>query len=277
MITLWPMGGAAMELKSTRFPDGTSQVWKLPPEVTGAGCVTIEWSFEEERELFDLLSLRKLLPAACLTLFVPFLPYSRQDKPVGNEATFNLEMFAEILNLAHFSEVRSMDTHNEARAAALIENFKNSPVGPWHEEVVLRAKPDYLVFPDDGARRRYQAGELAKLPRLICYKDRDQLTGKITGNSISFRDAAAITIQNADMGKIAKPGSRFLIIDDICDGGATFIGIAQKIRSQLPDARIDLAVTHGLFSRGRAVLHDAGIDRVYTYNLLIRNGDAKNV
>jgi ribose-phosphate pyrophosphokinase len=45
-------------------------------------------------------------------------------------------------------------------------------------------------------------------------------------------------------------GKKFLIIDDICDGGRTFIELVKAIQEQLPDAECYLCVTHGIFSAG---------------------------
>jgi len=40
------------------------------------------------------------------------------------------------------------------------------------------------------------------------------------------------------------------IVDDLCDGGATFIAAAKYLGEFLPDVKIDLIVMHGLFSKG---------------------------
>jgi ribose-phosphate pyrophosphokinase len=41
-----------------------------------------------------------------------------------------------------------------------------------------------------------------------------------------------------------------VIIDDICDGGATFLSIAEKINAK----HLTLIVTHGIFSKGFSAL-----------------------
>jgi ribose-phosphate pyrophosphokinase len=41
-------------------------------------------------------------------------------------------------------------------------------------------------------------------------------------------------------------GKNCVIIDDLCDGGGTFLAIA----SQIKPAHITLIVTHGIFSKG---------------------------
>jgi len=63
-----------------------------------------------------------------------------------------------------------------------------------------------------------------------CEKKRNLETGSLSGFVVP-----------QDLG-----GRPTLIIDDICDGGGTFMGIAQEVYA-LP---LGLYVTHGIFSRG---------------------------
>ncbi|RYF48025.1 MAG: phosphoribosyltransferase [Cytophagaceae bacterium] len=57
-------------------------------------------------------------------------------------------------------------------------------------------------------------------------------------------------------------GFESLIVDDICDGGGTFIGLAAELRKLNPE-RISLAVSHGIFSKGIDPLTN-WLDHVYT-------------
>ncbi len=45
------------------------------------------------------------------------------------------------------------------------------------------------------------------------------------------------------------PG-KYLVVDDICDGGGTFLGLADKFWKQTSISTLDLYVTHGIFSKG---------------------------
>ena len=56
----------------------------------------------------------------------------------------------------------------------------------------------------------------------------------------------------------------FIIIDDICDGGRTFIELAKEIRKQT-DKPIYLIVTHGIFSAGFEKLSDE-LDGIFCTN-----------
>jgi ribose-phosphate pyrophosphokinase len=237
----------------------------------------IDWRFEAEREILDLFSLRELLPTLPMALHVPYLPYARQDKAVGNHLSFNLQVFGDLVNQLGFTEVTAVDVHNPVRTHELITKFRNIEVDRIHRELIEDIQPDFIVFPDLGARNRYPQIRYDK--RLIFYKVRDQATGKITGHDFSYRDSYGITLQgksDATLSEVIEDGDSFLIIDDLCDGGATFISIAEKLHALKKDLDINLFVTHGLFSKGRKVLIDAGI-KLFTTNSLLRNADGFEV
>lgn len=247
------------QVKPTIFPDGTSQVWKLPADALepSRSTVSIEWFFEEERELIDLASLVKLAGLRSKILYLPYLPYARQDKEVSNATTFNFRVFGEMLNWLGFDQIRSVDAHNPELAAKLITGFWNVPPLNFHDSVIKKFKPSCLVFPDNGAWARY--GYHATI-NLIGHKERDPLTGAIISYSLIGSEEQTY-------------GNRFLIIDDICDGGRTFLEAAKQLKLMHgPDIKIGLAVTHGIFSQGRKVLEDAGIE-IFTTTSILKNKD----
>lgn len=268
MIKVTAESGISFELIPTIFPDGTSQVWKLPEWVFEFRVLEITWNFEAEREAIDLLSLRQLLPNHVIDLHIPYLPYARQDKMVSNTSTFNLSVLANLINSLKCREVTAVDVHNPIYTANLINNFKNVHVGAIHELVVSENKIDFVVFPDKGALIRY-GYSFPNRKIITCDKTRDQLTGAITGHKIEFASYEA---------RDGVP-HKFLIIDDLCDGGATFISVAQLLRRDLEGSvdSIDLYVTHGVFSKGKEHLLKNGINHVYTTNSLIKNGDGYKV
>ena len=61
----------------------------------------------------------------------------------------------------------------------------------------------------------------------------------------------------------AFAGRDCLIMDDICDGGGTFVLLAEYLLRH-GAASVGLAVTHGIFTKGIDILFDAGISRIYT-------------
>lgn len=255
-------------IEPTNFPDRTSQVWKLPEEFLTSNNVKVTWFFEYEREIIDIGSLRKLLKESAFKhLHIPFLPYSRQDKDVSNYNTFNLEVFADILNTYSFSLVTSVDVHNPQKTSELITNFSNIEIGNILYNLINELTPDLLVFPDKGAETRYKC----KLPKIIGSKYRDQMSGNLSEKYTFFEED-----YNSEI-KYLKPNQKLLIVDDICDGGRTFINLVNTLKRIQPDLEFNLFVTHGIFSKGKEVLFDAGIKNIYYTNSLLKNTDGFKV
>lgn len=250
----------------TIFPDGTSQVWKLEPHILKQPRYRITWNFEAEREIFDLHSLVALLRwgnpyHAQIQLHIPYLPYGRQDKTVSNDTTFNLCVFATLINNMGLDLVSSVDVHNPALTEKLINNFSNHGIEETHRKIISEIQPTFIVFPDKGAMSRYHTG-LSQIDTIFCDKIRDQSTGQILGTTLNMKG-------NRDF--ISR--DRLLIVDDICDGGATFIGVAKALREKNEYMQINLFVTHGIFSKGKQHLIQNGIDYIYTTNSLLQNKD----
>ena len=100
---------------------------------------------------------------------------------------------------------------------------------------------------DAGAEKRVWniAKEINAHDVILASKIRNVETGKIIHTSI-----------NGDV-----KGKTCIIIDDIIDGGATFIYLAQLLKKNGAN-KVYLIVSHGIFSKGLDVLKD--LDGIYT-------------
>ena len=58
---------------------------------------------------------------------------------------------------------------------------------------------------------------------------------------------------------------KILIVDDLCDGGATFIAEAKYLKKLFPDISLSLFVYHGIFSKGITILLEH-FDHIYCTN-----------
>jgi ribose-phosphate pyrophosphokinase len=234
----------------TIFPDKTSQVWKLPDFVfyDHYRSYTIVWDFENESELIHVLQLAKLIGVKtniAPNLFMPYLPYGRQDKTVSNETTFALRIFIEVLkNSRDFANISTLDAHNTTYCKLLgIQNIEPTEQIKFAIDAV---NPDYIVFPDKGASNR--GYNVQGLKTIVLDKVRNQLTGEIEGLKIPV----PLDITDA----------KLLIVDDLCDGGRTFIEATNLLKA-LDAKEVSLYTTHGLYSKGTKILFDAGIDRIF--------------
>jgi ribose-phosphate pyrophosphokinase len=228
-------------------------------------------------------ALHKLCGHLDTTLVLPYLPYARADRRFVEGDCHGLGTFGRIISYLGYNRVRTLDAHS-FRAAKNVANLENISARPF----ITRAMADIadrtghlpaLLLPDEGARR-YKFSEVVQ-----CTKRRNPTTGELSGFEVPEFER-----QDA------------LIVDDICDGGGTFIGLAQTIhegyydmcvceasgyphilypdghqgdcpiyRSRiLPKKRLSLYVTHGIFSRGFEELFRY-FDKIYTTNGLTQS------
>lgn len=258
--------GIEVPFSITSFPDGTSQVWKIDRNAFYAeGNNYILWLFESEAELIHVCQLAHLCYEdfeCSIDLVCPFLPYGRQDKEVGNQATFALKTFKEILYNAGITRIETFDAHSKSDMIYESDDVLKK-VKDFHRHVADMFVHDVICFPDKGAAERYKYSfSIDEFQHVFFDKVRDQSTGEIVGLKL---------VGNSDLS-----GKNILIVDDICDGGMTFIKVAEALKAFNPN-QIDLAVSHGLFSKGKQVLHDAGIKDIFTTNSLIRNPEGYKV
>jgi ribose-phosphate pyrophosphokinase len=93
----------------------------------------------------------------------------------------------------------------------------------------------------------------------VGHKKRDPQTGKLTIYPVSDPEHALPRSFCA------------MVVDDICDGGGTFIPMAKdilKLKGEFPEFKLGLYVTHALLSRGVEPLRDAGFNFIVTPNLM---------
>ncbi|HWA29061.1 MAG TPA: phosphoribosyltransferase family protein [Lacunisphaera sp.] len=174
---------------------------------------------------------------AGIDLVLPFVPGARQDRlnPRG-DFLFTVKSVAELLNSRGFNRITVLDPHSEV-TPALIDRCHVVSAADCIDPPV--GKYAAVVSPDAGAEKR--ASAVAKklgVPILHAWKLRDLTTGELTGFGM---EPTHLPLD-----------SLVLVVDDICDGGGTFIGLADELdRAGL---KAHLWVTHGIFSKGTAPL-----------------------
>ncbi len=239
------------------FPDNTTQVWKLPKEAIPAFVEVhkVEWNFSHESEFMQLAQLKTLLDrfGYKASLYLSYLPYGRQDKPVENTNTFALHTFATLLNSLKFEHITCLDPHSKV-AGELINNFTD--IYPYESltKVVTLTKPNTICFPDDGAYNKYTNKYFfSYIAKINAIKRRNQQTGVIEDTHITEHQLS-YNVKDRDI----------LLVDDLVDGGATFIALT-KLLKENGAKEVSLFVTHGIFSKGLKVLKDSGINRIFTH------------
>jgi ribose-phosphate pyrophosphokinase len=168
---------------------------------------------------------------------IPYFPYAREDKPVDGRVN-TLKGLCKILNLLG-CHVNTYDLHSYV-PEMLLNSVTNTP--QWQildryfkREVAALGPNTVIVAPDKGASAKAaRAAEIFGLPLVQGYKVRNTATGALSGFEVDDVDLT---------------GKTALVLDDICDGGGTFLGLAKKLREKGAETLI-LYVTHGLFTKG---------------------------
>lgn len=235
------------QIESFLFSDGTPHA-KIPKEVTN---VEVE-VFAPINNMSDLvllgvilnvLSTRQLLN---VRVILPYIPGSRQDRKTSVEEPFTLKVITDIINSYPYDELITFDNHSDV-STALLKNCYNMTNHSLVYSIVQHIKdPFVLVSPDAGALKKindlnsYLSKSLTNKPEeiVICTKHRDTANGQLSNVVAHIEDLEK---------KVC------VVVDDICDGGNTFIKIAEQLLKKNA-GKLILIVSHGIFSNGTSEL-----------------------
>lgn len=205
------------------------------------------------------------------TLVLPYLPYGRADRRFCEGDCHGLKVFGEMLNGLRFHRIRTLDVHSfraQKYVPNLVDISARGLIAKAFASISDMGHHPAILLPDEGAKRYAFDGAVE------CHKRRDEATGKLSGFEVPrFEQDSA------------------LIVDDICDGGGTFIGLAKEINkwdegasavaysthTPYPKAKkLYLYVTHGIFSKGLGQLLKH-FEKIYTTDSLYSRalGDPK--
>lgn len=249
-----------------KFPAGESGVsFSVPVQKTrlydgkpfGAD-ITLNW--ESNDDLINLALLvdavrRKYNNEVELSLTIPYFPYARQDRVCNPGESLSVKVIADIINAMGFARVYVIDPHSDVVGAVLnnmvqMDNFNNVQQATFR--LTKGGVEVALVSPDAGANKKvmgYAKQKPFPLKVIRADKTRDVSTGKITGT----------VVYSEHLGNV-----NLLVVDDICDGGGTFIPLAEELR-KITDGTVSLFVTHGIFTKGIDIVVDA-YDNVFVVN-----------
>ncbi|WBF79267.1 hypothetical protein IACHDJAJ_00028 [Aeromonas phage vB_AdhS_TS3] len=192
-------------------------------------------------------AVRELLGDINLILHLPYLPYARQDRTTEPGQAFSLKVFTKLLNTLPVDTVVINDCHSDV-GIALVDKVLNIP---WQMPEFVPVV-DALIAPDFGATKKVQkAAKEFKIEQVIqAGKMRNVKTGELSGPVI--------------FGNVC--GKDVLVMDDICDGGRTFLQLATALKEAGAN-NLYLHVTHGIFSYGaKEKLREAGYEVTATYD-----------
>lgn len=270
MISLY-INSRPVHLSFNQFSDtaeGCKIVGAVPVNPTVALIYCLRDSDEDTigNSLFNIAQLvdilRKMNPRIRINLFMPYLPYARQDRNMVSRDSFGMRVFANMLNSLMLDGVMVFDAHSDV-GPALINNCINIPQDKI-AEYILPGGYDGLVVPDAGAYKKTSAlSKTLQIPLVHMGKVRDVNTGAIT-ETVLLSDSVMVA------------GKRLVLVDDICDGGRTFIEAARVLKAA-GAGDLTLCVTHGIFANGLGGIHhkDVFSQIVTTDSIFFQKWDAE--
>ena len=246
--------------KVNQFPDGQQSLDIIDVDKINGSTVKIYTRIRSFRDLELIICANRILRnngVHAVVLYVPFFLGARSDRKFKQGGVnYIKEVIAPIINSQNFDTVLTLDPHSDVLEACLnnFEKISNSIIVKSALQDINK-EDVILISPDGGALKKiYDIAEEFDIPNVItASKHRDIKTGKITSTEVPLSDARYYK------------DSKFVIVDDICDGGRTFVELAKAIRVKVPDAKIYLVVTHGLFTSGFSELNEQ-FEKIYTTN-----------
>lgn len=264
--------GFAVKFESWVYPGGEVGV-RVPLDPSTPHYINIKARLRSANDILALLLLVDALKRADASLVlnelkIPYFPYARQDRVAIGGDPHSVKVMANLIDELGFRKIEATDPHSPAiencfnktyfsiakhstsRLKSVIVDIvsatlRNDLVKIGFDEISEGAIT--LIIPDEGASKRVKhwAG-LVKMSTASFVKQRDPETGKLAGFKLVDGNVE---------------GKKCIIVDDICDGGGTFLGIARILKEQEAE-EVYLYVTHGIFSAGYDALLSA-FDGIY--------------
>lgn len=209
------------------YPDGQPNI-RLKTEIDRKEGVDIACRVRNPNELFDLLMVADIVNRQSYVdkLVILYLMGGRTDRVLSFDQPFTLRIVADMINTIKAKNVEIIDPHSN-RTIDLINNSKsNKDVASYSN---LKVEGYVVAIPDEGAAKKHKAD-------IICSKVRDAATGKLSGFKI-------------DKVYCCTSGSNMILLDDLIDGGGTFLGICEKLK-ELNPSELALVVTHAIQEEG---------------------------
>lgn len=256
--------------ETSLFPNKETLAKDIEQHITGLSEVIVDYTFTGDSSLIELMFVRHRLASLSVKahLFIQYMPYSRMDRKIDGDL-FTLDSIVQYIAWLDFDSITIVEPHSDVtqnlftQAGVTISTVY--PTKEWLEEYVERelSDNDHVVFPDAGAKMRYDALDPSLTPNLLVYnKKRDPKTGQILSIDL-------------DHGSV-NDNSTCIIVDDLCSKGGTFMGVASDLKKR-GAKRIVLLVAHteDTVFDGNLLSEDSPIDELITSQSILTKSHPK--
>lgn len=253
---------SAIKFKISKFPDGQHSITLEPiPNYTDPIVIKSRLNNFMDLELIICANqaLKSMNSNKLVELYVPYFLGGRSDRKfVDGSVNYLKQVICPIINSQNFSKITIFDPHSDVLEACLnnYDKINNYKLIKWALTQIDNKDGaqtrTMLVSPDAGALKKvYDVAKFFKIRNVAtAAKVRDVITGDILRTDLPTMNLEGI--------------EQIVIVDDMADGGRTFIELAKEIKKQT-DKPIYLIVSHGIFSGGFEKLSDE-LDGIFCTN-----------
>ena len=243
LLDLTDISNSDISYKVSKYPDGQQSITIQPFDSTQKVQLSSRMnSFRDVELIICANQALKEMGAEKIELYVPYFIGARSDRKFGEGQTNYLKnVICPIINSQGFSKVIVLDPHSDVLEACLnnftkLNNFRLVQYALSNITHNIDSNIG-IVSPDAGAMKKIfeVAKEFGITNVTTASKARDMVTGNIIRTELPTMDLRDI--------------DHLIVIDDICDGGRTFIELAKAVK-EITDIPLHLIVTHGIFSAG---------------------------
>ena len=217
------------------FPDGEKHLQLT--KAVNKEPLKIVYRFANSDDVFifmQLVDILQRMEVSVSELYIPYLMTMRCDRVFSLDRPFSLKVLVNVINLMKADKVIILEPHSD-KCLELINNSE-----ALMSKVEIDDKKTQICYPDAGAQKRYSYKDVCSVDNyfkpIICKKVRDVNTGNLLKFDIE------------DKGNYRK-GDKIIVVDDLCDGGGTFLGI-HNILKELEPTSCSLWVTHAVQKAG---------------------------
>lgn len=232
ILNLINRDNGTVKYKIINFPDGESHI-KLE-DINRKEKVIVICRITNANDLFILMQVGDILnrQGVIFSLQIFYLMSMRMDRVISFDEAYSLNIVTSIINNMNPESVSILEAHS-AKVGELLKEY-------WGD--IRYTTPNFTgylpVLPDEGALDRY---DFMGSDTLICKKVRDSSTGELSGFSI----------KNPELLKDERyKDAPLIVLDDLCDGGGTFVGIANEIKKIDRNRKLAIHVVHMVNVKG---------------------------
>lgn len=236
------------QIVTERFPNNETKVKDIDKYIQKEGNI-LEFKYLTDADLITLMFVKQRIDEEQVpcTLFIWYMPYSRMDRKIPGDL-FTLKYACDFINWLEFEKIVVMEPHSE-KTVQMLERVKPIyPVKDWVRAESLSEQVQ-VVFPDKGAAARYANSGYKNV--CIMEKTRNPITGRI--EKMRIKEGVVV------------PGSKCIIIDDLCSQGGTFARAGNLLKAA-GASEVILVVSHceETIFKGTLLEENSPISMVYT-------------